>query len=242
MTFADCDRMKPPADLAVLCPPASPRLAAPAYIWSADSPIQRAGKDRERLAGEFAMLAIRSQPLDFVLTGLHDALWAFEWRRRVYPAPGPQSAYIFPESVKPFSDKIAAAGRTAAELTTDYQGTRGDTRVVEPYAGWLRAYQGFGYVRGPLLAVVLLIGLGGLIARRWAALLPWTAAITLLALPPMIAAFDHRYVVPAVPLACLAAGLAWGTGRAAPDARASRSRRAARGTVKQPVSRGEHAV
>lgn len=215
MTFADCAKMKPSAELAVLCP-TEPRLAAPAYIWDARSPIQRAGADKERLAGAFASLAIRSQPLDFAFTGLRDSLWAFEWERRAYPAPGTQSAYVFPRSIKPFTEKIASAGRTATELTTAYQESPGDTRVVAPYAGWLRAYQEQGYLRGPLLAVILLVGLGGLIARRWAALLPWAAAITLLTVPPLIAAFDHRYVVPVVPLACLAAGLALGTRRSAP--------------------------
>ncbi|MEV4457701.1 hypothetical protein [Microbispora sp. NPDC049633] len=211
MTFADCAVMKPPEELAVLCP-SGPRLAAPAYIWDADSPIQRVKKDKERLAGEFASLAIRSQPLDFLTTGLHDAMWAFEWDRKVYPAPGTQSAYVFPASVKPFTDKVASSGRTAPELTTAYQGGSGDTDVVEPFAGWLRAYQEQGFLRGPLLAAILLAGLAGLVARRWTALLPWTAAAVLLLLPPLIAAFDHRYVVPVVPLACLAAGLALGSG------------------------------
>ncbi|WP_067174092.1 hypothetical protein [Microtetraspora niveoalba] len=213
MTFADCDRMRPAPRLAPLCP-TEPRLAAPAYIWDAASPLQRVGAGREELAGEFASLAIRSQPLDFLLTGLKDALWAFEWERRVYPSPGPQSAYVFPGTVKPFTDKIASAGRTAPQLTTAYQGSSGETRVVEPWAGWLRAYQEQGYLRGPFLAVVLLIGLGGLIVRRWAVVPPLAAAAALLFAPPMIAAFDHRYVVPVVPLACLAAGLALGARRA----------------------------
>ncbi|MFC0862946.1 hypothetical protein ACFHYQ_11640 [Sphaerimonospora cavernae] len=220
MTFADCAVMRPAKELAVLCPPPGPRMAAPAYIWDAGSPLQRAGKDRERLAGEFASLAIRSQPVDFLLTGLHDALWAFEWDRRVYPSPGPQSAYVFPETIKPFNEKIASAGRTATELTTAYQGSSGATRVVEPYAGWLRAYQRAGFVRGPVLAAILLAGLGGVIVRRWAALLPLAAATALLMLPPLIAAFDHRYVVPVVPLACLAAGLALGARRAGRSAAA----------------------
>ncbi|GLX01296.1 hypothetical protein [Microtetraspora sp. NBRC 16547] len=215
MTFADCDKMNPPPRLAQLCP-TEPRLAGPTYIWDARSPLQRVGAGREELAGEFASLAIRSQPLDFLLTGLKDALWAFEWERRVYPSPGPQSAYVFPESVKPFTDKIASAGRTASRLTTEYQGSSGETRVVEPWAGWLRAYQEQGYLRGPFLAIILLIGVGGLATRRWAVVLPLAAAAALLFLPPMIAAFDHRYVVPVVPLACLAAGLALGARRSAP--------------------------
>jgi hypothetical protein len=233
MTFADCTRMDPPKKLAVLCP-SGPRLAAPAYIWDARSPIQHAGPGREELASEFASLAIRSQPVDFLRTGLHDALWAFEWDRRVYPSPGPQSAYVFPGSVKPFTPKIASAGRTATQLTVAYQGSSGATRVVEPFAGLLRAYQEQGFVRGPLLAAILLAGLAGLVMRRWAALLPWAAAVALLVLPPLIAAFDHRYVVPVVPLACLAAGLAIGT-RATPllgrsavaDVQADKGRRTA---------------
>ncbi|MEU8056374.1 hypothetical protein [Microbispora bryophytorum] len=219
MTFADCSAMKPPKELAVLCP-SEPRLAAPAYIWAVDSPIQRVKKDKDRLASEFASLAIRSQPLDFLATGLHDAMWAFEWDRKVYPAPGTQSAYVFPASVKPFTSKVASGGRTAGALTTAYQGSSGDTTVVEPFAGWLRAYQEQGFLRGPLLAAILLAGLAGLVNRRWSVLLPWAAAAALLLLPPLIAAFDHRYVVPVVPLACLAAGLALGTGATAAPWRA----------------------
>ncbi|WP_433349898.1 hypothetical protein ACQP25_38365 [Microtetraspora malaysiensis] len=233
MTFADCAKMDPAPRLTPLCP-TEPRLAAPAYIWDANSPLQRVGAAREELAGEFASLAIRSQPLDFLRTGLSDALWAFEWERRVYPSPGPQSAYVFPESAKPFPDKIASAGRTAAQLTTAYQGSSGETRIVEPWAGWLRAYQEQGYLRGPFLAVILLIGLGGLFVRRWAVIPPLAAAAALLFVPPMIAAFDHRYVVPVVPLACLAAGLALGARRsAAPDVQPDQRRK---------VSAADHAA
>ncbi|WP_433218417.1 hypothetical protein [Microtetraspora malaysiensis] len=233
MTFADCAKMDPAPRLTPLCP-TEPRLAAPAYIWDATSPLQRVGAKREELAGEFASLAIRSQPLDFLRTGLSDALWAFEWERRVYPSPGPQSAYVFPDSAKPFPDKIASAGRTATQLTTAYQGFSGETRVVEPWAGWLRAYQEQGYLRGPFLAVILLIGLGGLFVRRWAVIPPLAAAAALLFAPPMIAAFDHRYIVPVVPLACLAAGLALGARRsAAPDVQPDQRRK---------VSAADHAA
>ncbi|MEU8270362.1 hypothetical protein AB0B89_24795 [Sphaerisporangium sp. NPDC049002] len=215
MTFADCAKIRPAGDEKVLCPtePVGRRPAPPVYIWDARSPLAKVRKDadRERLAGRFSTEAIMAQPIDFVLTGVKDALWGFEWTRRVYPTPGPQSAYVFPDSVKPFTDKIASSGRTAPELTSAYQGRSGDTVIAEPYAGWLRAYQEQGYVRGPLLAMIMLVGLFGVL-MRWRrlggpVLLPWAVAVTLLVLPPLIAAFDHRYVVPVVPVACMAAGL-----------------------------------
>lgn len=217
MSFADCARIHPAGEERVLCPsdPPGRRPAPPSYIWEAGSPLAKVRKDadRERLSGAFSKEAIMAQPVDFLVTGLRDALWSFEWTRRVYPTPGPQSAYVFPDSVKPFTSKIASSGRSAPQLTAAYQGGRADTRLVEPYAGLLRAYQSQGFLRGPLLAVILLAGLFGVLAR-WRrlggpVLLPWAVAMTLLLLPPLIAAFDHRYVVPVIPVACLAAGLAF---------------------------------
>ncbi|WP_061296919.1 hypothetical protein [Herbidospora cretacea] len=211
MTFADCGRMDPPDHLKVLCPDIGPRLAAPAYIWDPASPIMKTGKQRDELASEFSMLALRSQPLDFLTAGLGDAMWAFHWDRVVYPSPGTQSAYQFPDYVKPLTNKIASAGRSAPELMLEYQGSRADTQIVEPFASWTRAYQRYVYLRGPILAAIFVFTFLVMIIRfRAATLLPLGFAVTLLLLPPLVAAFDHRYVVPVVPLACLAAACAVG--------------------------------
>jgi hypothetical protein len=101
------------------------------------------------------------------------------------------------------SDQLAYGGATS-------------TRAVEPFAGWLRAYQRVAYLRGALLALVLLTGLAGIAraargraGRGGPGLFPWLASVTLLLVPVMTADYSERYVLIAAPAACLAAGLAF---------------------------------
>ena len=79
------------------------------------------------------------------------------------------------------------------------------------------SYQRYAYLRGTLLGVILLGGLAAMIVRRRAlGGLPWAFAVTILLVPPMVVDFDLRYLVPAVPVACLAAALAFAP-RPSPD-------------------------
>jgi hypothetical protein len=89
----------------------------------------------------------------------------------------------------------------------------GATRAVGPWDGILKFYQRYFFLRGTMLALIVLIGLAGVLARwrRWGglALLPWLVGALLIVLPPMTAGFSYRYVLAAAPAACLAAGLAF---------------------------------
>ena len=95
-------------------------------------------------------------------------------------------------------------------------GGLGQTRAVGPWYQILQFYQRIFYLRGTLLALIVLAGLAGVLARwrRWGGLglLPWLVGALLIVLPPMTAGFSYRYVLAAAPAACLAAGLAFARG------------------------------
>ncbi|MEV4567184.1 hypothetical protein AB0K12_25745 [Nonomuraea sp. NPDC049419] len=205
MSFADCGVIKPPDRLAVLCPnmPVEERPYPPHWLWEDFSPLPKVPgtANRNKLAGEFARAAILAQPGEYLGAVVTDLGELFRWERTSVDEKTP---YKLPSSERPISSSV----RGVAEA---YEAGPAATRVVEPFAGWLRAYQRFGYVPFPLLTLVLV---GVLVAaplrRRWDALLPGLAALALVASPPFLAAFDVRYVIPAIPLICLAVGLAFG--------------------------------
>ncbi|MFL6051657.1 MAG: hypothetical protein ACJ72W_01890 [Actinoallomurus sp.] len=100
---------------------------------------------------------------------------------------------------------MAEIGRVAAAGGAAYDARVGDYHSVEPYSGFLLVYQYPAYLRGPVPATILAVGAFGLRRR---ARLPWIAAAALLVLPVAALDFDHRYVLPVVPVACVAAALA----------------------------------
>ncbi len=230
MVFADCAAIKPPADLAVLCPQRSqPRWPVSSdYIWHA-SPLYRLPgprsippdprqlfiPQRNGPALKFAVRAIESQPLPYLRVGLRDFVRSFGWSRQPYPNAPVVHNYTF--SRRPYHigpGRIYIPGATAGQDMTSYERGNAQTRVIGPYAGVMIGLQRFMFLPGPALAVLLAIGLAGLLVpgrhdeRRWQVLLLWGFALALLLIPPFTAQFDYRYVLPAVPLAGAAAVLA----------------------------------
>jgi hypothetical protein len=228
MSFANCAVIKPPADERTLCPPGGPRIAASLYIWDGNSALLRMPGGRfsartNALALNFALRAIAAQPGGYVTAVAHDFALSFAWNRPVHPDAGIVDRYQFSDAATawvPATMRTPGGGTVAGDQAAYDAGRPAPTRAVQPFASWLVSYQRYVYLPGTLLGVILLGGLAAIITR-WlirgpggrrpppGAGLSWTFAVTILLVPAMTADFDLRYLVPAVPAACLAAALAF---------------------------------
>ncbi|WP_346433664.1 hypothetical protein [Nonomuraea composti] len=205
MTFADCARIQPPPGLAPLCPNGTTVDAASEYVWAPGASLNRLPGDRfthNDEARAFAIAAILAQPLDYLADVVRDTAIAFSWTpiphpQRVTPAFGFRGGH-WELPAQPLIDKVKR------EYDPDIRGLSS----VSPYADVLIAYQYAAYLRGPVLGLILLLGAFAAIRRPRVALLPWAVAMGLLVGPVAVLDFDHRYVLPVIPVACLAAALA----------------------------------
>jgi len=229
MTFANCAIIRPPAGELALCPrqPVAQRPAASVFIWEKSSPLNsvpgpRFSAHKNALALHFALRAIAAQPGGYLADVLHDASLAFHWSIPDHPSLDMTHRYEFAFATNQWiaPDYVLGHGHTVAFDQFRYGGVT-STRAVEPFAGWMRGYQRFAYVRGTVLGILLLIGLGGIV-RSWRGggirrlgdwggpgLYPWLTSVCLLLVPVMTADYSERYVLISVPAVCLAAALAF---------------------------------
>jgi hypothetical protein len=240
MTFADCAKMKLPPSELFLCttvPPAK-RPIAQAYIWTSESPLNRMPSTKfspapNQLAEKFAIEAIKTQPLSYAKAVFDDTWRVFTWKRSVFPQAATYDEYLFGYH----SLAVPAWNEAPLGPYDSYAAAyvHGDplTHVVAPFATVIRGYQRYVWLPGTVYGLILLAGLGGMVLawRRLGgeALLPWTISLALIVIPAATAEFDYRYVLVAVPFACLAAALAFSPGTAGGDlARRLRARLAGR--------------
>jgi hypothetical protein len=230
MTFAECSKIHPPADELWLCTSVPPgqRPIAQAYIWTSTgtTPLDRMPPTEfspltNQLAENFAIRAIEAQPLGYAQAVFHDTWMAFGWKRIVFPQAATYDEYLFGKQSLPiplWDD--ASVGRYTSYAAAYVQGNP-LTQVVNPYAVIIREYQEYVWLPGTIYGLILLAGLGGIVLawRRLGgeALLPWTISLAMIVVPAATAEFDYRYVLPAVPFACLAAVMAFSRGTAGSD-------------------------
>jgi hypothetical protein len=273
-SFADCARIKPTGDEALVCPrqPIVDRTPPGNYVWHAPyvhkdmrgictitvtggkqskscGPVSYAGN---KVLTDFAIHAVEAQPLDYAKTVFFDTMLSFGFPRIAYPGAGTTYYYNFhlhyvtakynllpPDN--PNHEWIP--GGTAYQDWLSY-GHQAPGVVHKIVAAPILVYQRMVFTYGPLLALIFLVGLGGVLsvtaagrssrglrsrasaralrsvrvhwAPRGTTMLPWVTAVALLVTPIALADFDYRYLIPAVPFACLAAGLAFAPRRAVP--------------------------
>ena len=228
MTFAECPKMHVPSTELWMCTdPLAPnkRPIAQNFIWrsTAVTPLDRiAGTDftpqKNKLGEDFAIRAIEAQPLDYAKAVADDTLRVFDWKRQVFPNPQTYDEYEFlaaPTPIPSWDD--GRIGRYNSN-TAAYAQANPLTQVVNPFAVIIRDYQKYVWLPGTIYGLILLTGLAG-IAAAWRrlggeALLPWAISLALVVVPAATAEFDYRYVLPAVPFACLAAVMAFSPGTA----------------------------
>ena len=225
MTFADCAKMKVPANELSLCttvPPAK-RPIAQAYIWTSESPLGRFPPTKfapvpNQLAENFAIRAIEAQPLSYAKAVFDDTWRVFGWHRVVFPNAATYDEYIFGYRSLPVPSWDEASLGPYQSYAAAYVHGNPLTQVVAPFANVMRLYEHHVYLPGTVYGLILLAGLAGLVLawRRVGgeALLPWTLSFALVVIPAATAEFDYRYVLVAVPFACLAAAMAFSPGSA----------------------------
>ncbi|HEY3683179.1 MAG TPA: hypothetical protein VGL93_09075 [Streptosporangiaceae bacterium] len=220
-SFADCSVIRPTPAQRPLCPPGPPgeRSAGPNYVWHFgyfarlpnDKKFTPAHNDQ---AEAFALAAIRAQPGDYLSTGLRDLRRTFTWNREPYPTEYSTRLYDFhyrPDPLDLKSEPVPDLTLGQAVRTYLASPTADGSPYVRPeLAAFMVDYQRYAVLRGTMLLPILVGGAIMLVVRRQraaGAFLPWLCALALLVTPPFTAAFGYRYVVPAVPLACLALAL-----------------------------------
>jgi hypothetical protein len=241
MSFANCSVIRPPASLRTLCPDrqADPPRPAPAwsvpamlgsptpaaYLWSPGAWWRH---DAHRgfnaanngLALHFALDAIRAQPAGYARTVASGVLLTFLATdrtlnvRQLHFTPAPD---------------VAGLDRSQRRHLEAYGHVSSDTHPVEPYAYFLYLYQEPVYFPGLAFGLVLVAGLAGAL-RQWRRgggppVLPWAVAAVGIVVPVAVHEYHYRYAITVIPVACLAAGLAFArpprpAARAAPGAAA----------------------
>ena len=225
-SFADCAVIKPPPRLLPLCPdreasvqvppaaawsiPALLQAPTPAdYLWAPDAWWRHDAHPginhyNDTLGRQFAIAAIRAQPLDYLRASGRDIALMFLATDR----PVMHATMNF--TTAPHIPVLPAY--YARDLSA-YAHTTQNTRPVQPYAYFLFLYQLPVYFPGIVFFLVVAGGLAGVARnwRRWGGpqALPWSMAAVSIVLPALLTQSLYRYTIVAIPLACLAAGLAF---------------------------------
>ncbi len=226
-SFAKCAIIKPPPRLAPLCPDRETSVASPGpapawsvpamlnaptpadFLWASDvwwrhDAHPGINADNDKLGLEFALAAIKAQPLDYLRASARDVMLVFLGNDR------PQTHQTMSFTIKPHISVLPSYYVTDISR---YAGITSNTHPVQPYGYFMFLYQQPVYFPGIVFLLVMVAGLAGVIRnwRRWGGpqALPWALAAISIVIPALVTQSLYRYTMVAIPLACMAAGLAF---------------------------------
>jgi hypothetical protein len=234
MSFANCSIIKPPADLRALCPEQQPGpLAQPdpnlrrlpkRYLWNhniwawqgasttAFVPDSAAfTPENNDRALRFAILAIKAQPTAYLHDVVMDSLHPFMKTNILRFPPYQPHTVRLNEQTRNYAIGVIEAWTGNTQGVANYLGVQYGTRLHQPFSSYILKYQRYIFLPGPLFAAITLVGLGGLLIprrRTAAAALLWVSAMVIMILPTAEHEYTYRYVIPIVPLVCIAAAIA----------------------------------
>jgi hypothetical protein len=226
--FARCSREELPRSLRPLCI-TKPVIQRRDFYgrWHRDSPIHEVspGVDKAEATLSFAMQFILRQPLDYVRVVGRDFVSFFTWISTQDLFRRPVRRWEFFKGLKYYYRRdvgISERFRRTAGAPPPELGLDRHLRLHRPIASALVYYQRFAYVRGPILALLACLGLGGALVGRpidgWRdtrpeALLLTLGGLSLYLFPSAFSTFHFRYVIPGLPLlapaGALGASLIW---------------------------------
>jgi hypothetical protein len=270
-SFANCAVIKPTGEDARICPTdaVADRTPPGNFVWENPyihnslvnpgfSPVTNASN---KLLTDFAIKAIEAQPLDYAKTVVKNVSLSFGIPRIAYPGPGTTYYYSFHlhyvvaptatskgySTLPPKNKSWIGSDIPSHSAYSDWlaYGRQAPGAVDKVFAAPILLYERVVFTWGPLLAVIFLLGLGGVISvtaagwrreqglraaltfrtlrsvrlhwsPRGTSMLPWITAVALLVVPIMVADFDYRYLIPVIPFACMAAGLGFAPRRSKP--------------------------
>ena len=199
---------------------AAERAAPAAYLWAPDvwwrhDAHPGINRYNDSLGMRFAIDAIRAQPLDYLRVTARDVMLVFLSTDR--PLTRTSMNFTAQGRYAKLPPYYAADEKT-------YAGTTENTHAVQPYAYFM-----FLYGAGLLPRPGVLRGAGGRFRRDRApaalahlgvppALLPWMLAAVSIVIPALLKESLYRYAMVAIPVGCLAAGLAFTRQRTDPVA------------------------
>ncbi len=206
MPFADCSVLPLSPAERQLCDPRPPeqRPESPRYIWDPSPLTNLPGPtftpQTNALAMNFARKAIRHQPMDYARQVLKEIGYTFAPRRVPVPRHDVGKYQFAPDPSQLVPAKRRMRDLKKVQVYESRIRTLNSTADPE-LARWLQNYQRFAYVRGPVVALLVVVTLAGSLTpaptiagrrRRAAARLLGAVGATLILVPPVTAQFDHR--------------------------------------------------